>query len=122
VAWEDYVDDPFRARLTRWSAIVKTAWAGYGLLVVVVAALTFLAPRIPYLNWITVGLALIVAYATPVALLGGARIRRDLEARLSAAGIQYSGHPPTRSATTFDRWMTRNSLDPDAVRAALRQR
>lgn len=48
-----------------------------------------------------------------------ARIRRDLEARLSAAGVRFAGHPPTHSAAAFTRWMARNASATESVRTAL---
>ena len=119
--WEYYVDDSFKARLARSSAIVAAVWSASGLGVVVAIVLAFVAPSDGWFNWIAVALLVIVAYASPVAFLFRARIRGDLEGRLSAAGVQFSGHPPTRSAKAFDAWIARNALDADSVRSALRQ-
>ena len=119
--WGDYAEDPLRARLIRSSTVGNVVWGAFVVVVLVAIVLTtFAALSVAWLNWIAVGLALIASYTAPLVVLHRARIRRDIEARLAAAGIQFSGHPPTHSAEAFTRWMRRNDLDAESVRAALR--
>ena len=79
------------------------------------------APNAPWLSWFALGSSLIVAFATPVAFLGSARVQRELEAHLTAAGVPFSGHPPTHSAKAFSRWITRNALETESIRSALQR-
>lgn len=120
-SWGDYAEDPLRARLIRSSTVGTLIWGAFVVVVLVAIVLALFAARsVAWLSWIAVGLALIASYTAPLVVLRRARIRRDIEARLSAAGIQFSGHPPTYSAEAFTRWMRRNDLDAESVRAALR--
>jgi hypothetical protein len=88
--------------------------------VVALVVAAFSAQGASWLNWAAIGVALIASYAAPIVFLSRSRIRRDIETRLSAAGIRFSGHPPTYSAAAFTRWVTRNGLDDESVRGALR--
>lgn len=58
----------------------------------------------------------IIADADHIAELEG-----ELEARLTAASVQFSGHPPTRSAKAFSRWITPKALETVSIRSALRR-
>ncbi|MEY9854246.1 hypothetical protein ABH923_003924 [Leifsonia sp. EB41] len=121
-SWADYAEDPYRARLIRSSTVGNLMWGAFIVVVAVAIVLAAIAAvSVTSLNWIAGGLALIASYAAPLVFLSRSRIRRDIEIRLSAAGIQFSGHPPTYSAAAFTRWMTRNALDAESVRAALRE-
>lgn len=121
-SWADYAEDPFRARLIRSSVVGNAIWGAFVVVVVVVIVLAAVAAvSVAWLNWVAVGFALIASYAAPVVFLSRSRIRRDIESRLTAADVQFSGHPPTHSAAAFRRWMTRNALDAESVRAALRE-
>ena len=120
-SWADYAEDPFRTRLIRSSAVGNAVWGAFvvaGVVAIVLSAIA--AVSVGWLNWVAVGLALIASYAAPLVFVSRLRIRRDIEARLTAADVRFSGHPPTYSAAAFARWMTRNALDVESVRAALR--
>lgn len=120
-SWGEYAEDPFRARLVRSSVIGNVVWGAFVVVVVVALVVAaFAALGVSWLNWVAIGLALIASYAAPLVFLSRSRIRRDIEARLTAAGVRFSGRPPTYSAAAFTRWMTRNALDAESVRAALR--
>ena len=119
-SWADFAEDPFRARLIRSSVVGNAIWGAFVVVVAIVLA-AIAAVSVAWLNWVAVGLALIASYAAPLVVLSRSRIRRDIEARLTAADVQFSGHPPTHSAAAFTRWMTRNAIDAESVRAALRE-
>ncbi len=120
-SWGDYAEEPLRARLIRSSTVGIVIWGAFVVVVLVAIVLAALAPlSVAWLSWIAVGLALIASYTVPLVVLSRSRIRRDIERQLSVAGIQFSGHPPTYSAAAFTRWMRRNDLDAEPVRAALR--
>ncbi|MCI0157964.1 hypothetical protein KNO15_14790 [Leifsonia shinshuensis] len=121
-AWAPLVGEVLGSRIAAASVLARA-------LVVVTAVMAASAVGIAILGvpldmtsgfgWVLLLLALAVAYASPLALLRGSRIREQLRTRLTDAGLRFETTPPVATVAGFERWLERNHLDRDDVRSAL---
>ncbi len=118
--WDQLVDEPMKSRLVRARALIT---ATYSVLVISALGVTTIAALgisdRSGLYWFAIVVTLILAYLTPLSLIGLGRLRREVEARLSDAGFIFRGTPHVWSPTRFRKWLEDNGLDVQSVRAAL---